>query len=72
MLIPEPRFPWEFMQLGNSGLPIGTEAGWLVISHGVGPMGKYCSGAFLLDRDDPTKVIGRLPEPLIRPNTSDR
>jgi len=71
-LILEPVFPWEFIQLGNCGSPIETEAGWLVISHGVGPMRKYCIGAFLLDRDDPTKVIGRLPEPLIRPNASER
>jgi predicted GH43/DUF377 family glycosyl hydrolase len=71
-LILEPRFPWEFIQLGNCGSPIETEAGWLVISHGVGPMRKYCIGAFLLDRDDPTKVIGRLPEPLIKPNASER
>ena len=71
-LILEPRFPWEFIQLGNCGSPIETEAGWLVISHGVGPMRKYCIGAFLLDRDDPTKVIGRLPEPLIRPNANER
>ncbi len=71
-LILEPRFPWEFIQLGNCGSPIETDAGWLVISHGVGPMRKYCIGAFLLDRDDPTKVTGRLPEPLIKPNTSER
>jgi len=71
-LILEPAFPWEFIQLGNCGSPIETEAGWLVISHGVGPMRKYCIGAFLLDRDDPTKVIGRLSEPLIKPNASER
>jgi predicted GH43/DUF377 family glycosyl hydrolase len=71
-LILEPAFPWEFIQLGNCGSPIETEAGWLVISHGVGPMRKYCIGAFLLDRDDPTQVIGRLPEPLIQPNASER
>jgi predicted GH43/DUF377 family glycosyl hydrolase len=71
-LILEPRFPWEFVQLGNCGSPIETEAGWLVISHGVGPMRKYCIGAFLLDRNDPTKVIGRLPEPLIKPNATER
>ena len=71
-LILEPTFPWEFVQLGNCGSPIETEAGWLVISHGVGPMRKYCIGAFLLDRDDPTKVIGRLPEPLIKPNVNER
>jgi predicted GH43/DUF377 family glycosyl hydrolase len=71
-LIVEPKFPWEFIQLGNCGSPIETEAGWLVISHGVGPMRKYCIGAFLLDRDDPAKVIGRLPEPLIKPNVNER
>ena len=71
-LVVEPSFPWEFIQLGNCGSPIETEAGWLVISHGVGPMRKYCIGAFLLDRDDPTKVIGRLREPLIKPNENER
>ena len=71
-LILEPRFPWEFIQLGNCGSPIETEAGWLVISHGVGPMRKYCIGAFLLDLNDPTKVVGRLPEPLIKPNATER
>jgi predicted GH43/DUF377 family glycosyl hydrolase len=71
-LILEPKFSWEFIQLGNCGSPIETDAGWLVISHGVGPMRKYCIGAFLLDRDDPAKVIGRLPEPLIKPNANER
>src|SRR5206468_4670454 len=67
-LVLKPRFAWDFIQLGNCGSPIETEAGWLVLSHGVGPMRKYCIGAFLLDLDDPTKVIGRLREPLIKPN----
>ncbi len=71
-VILRPAFPWEFIQLGNCGSPIETEAGWLVISHGVGPMRKYCIGAFLLDRDDPTKVIGRLREPVIKPNKNER
>jgi predicted GH43/DUF377 family glycosyl hydrolase len=71
-LVVEPTFPWEFIQLGNCGSPIETEAGWLVISHGVGAMRKYCIGAFLLDLDDPTKVIGRLREPLITPNEKER
>jgi predicted GH43/DUF377 family glycosyl hydrolase len=71
-LVLEPSFPWEFIQLGTCGSPIETEAGWLVISHGVGPMRKYCIGAFLLDRDDPTKVIGRLREPLLKPNKNER
>lgn len=68
----QPKFPWEFIQLGNCGSPIETEAGWLVISHGVGAMRKYCIGAFLLDLEDPTKVLGRLREPLIQPNESER
>lgn len=68
----KPAFPWEFIQLGNCGSPIETEAGWLVLSHGVGAMRKYCIGAFLLDLDDPTKVIGRLREPLIKPDENER
>ncbi len=68
----KPKFSWELIQLGNCGSPIETDAGWLVLSHGVGPMRKYCIGAFLLDRDDPSKVIGRLREPLIKPNQSER
>jgi predicted GH43/DUF377 family glycosyl hydrolase len=68
----KPTFPWELIQLGNCGSPIETEAGWLVLSHGVGPMRKYCIGAFLLDRDDPSKVIGRLREPLLKPNENER
>ncbi|MGA2603421.1 MAG: glycosidase, partial [Verrucomicrobiia bacterium] len=58
--------------LGNCGSPIETDAGWLVLSHGVGPMRKYCIGAFLLDRDDPARVIGRLREPLIKPDENER
>ncbi len=68
----KPAFPWELVQLGNCGSPIETDAGWLVLSHGVGPMRKYCIGAFLLDRDDPSKVIGRLREPLLKPNQNER
>jgi predicted GH43/DUF377 family glycosyl hydrolase len=68
----KPKFPWELVQLGNCGSPIETDAGWLVLSHGVGPMRKYCIGAFLLDRDDPGKVIGRLREPLLKPNQNER
>jgi predicted GH43/DUF377 family glycosyl hydrolase len=68
----QPAFPWEFIQLGNCGSPIETEAGWLVLSHGVGAMRKYCIGAFLLDRRDPAKVIGRLREPLIKPDENER
>lgn len=71
-VILKPTYPWEFVQLGNCGSPIETEAGWLVLSHGVGPMRKYCIGAFLLDRNDPAKVIGRLPEPLLKPTETER
>ncbi|MBN2505340.1 MAG: glycoside hydrolase family 130 protein [Verrucomicrobia bacterium] len=71
-LLLRPKYPWEFIQLGNCGSPIETEAGWLVLSHGVGAMRKYCIGAFLLDRDDPTRVLGRLREPLITPNENER
>ncbi len=58
--------------MGNCGSPIETEAGWLVITHGVGPMRKYCIGAALLDLEDPTKVIGRLREPLLCPGGDER
>ena len=68
----KPTFPWELVQLGNCGSPIETDAGWLVLSHGVGPLRKYCIGAFLLDRDDPSMVIGRLREPLLQPNENER
>ena len=68
----KPRFPWELVQMGNCGSPIETDAGWLVLSHGVGPMRKYCIGAFLLDLNDPAKVIGRLQEPLLKPNDNER
>ncbi len=71
-LLLKPMFPWELVQLGNCGSPIETAAGWLVLSHGVGPMRKYCIGAFLLDRDDPSKVIGRMREPLLAPNENER
>mgnify|MGYP000334591729 CR=1 FL=1 len=71
-LLLKPQFPWELIQIGNCGSPIETEAGWLVLSHGVGPMRKYCIGAFLLDLEDPSKVIGRLSEPLLKPNQNER
>ena len=71
-LLIKPAHYWEAIQIGNCGSPIETEAGWLVLSHGVGPMRKYCIGAFLLDLDDPGKVIGRLSEPLLQPNESER
>ncbi len=71
-LLLKPTLPWELVQIGNCGSPIETDAGWLVLSHGVGPLRKYCIGAFLLDRDDPSKVIGRLREPLLQPNQNER
>jgi predicted GH43/DUF377 family glycosyl hydrolase len=71
-IILKPTYPWEFVQLGNCGSPLETEEGWLVLSHGVGAMREYSIGAFLLDKDDPTKVIGRLKEPLLSPNENER
>jgi predicted GH43/DUF377 family glycosyl hydrolase len=71
-LIAKPTYTWEYVQLGNCGSPIETEAGWLVLTHGVGPMRKYALGAFLLDRDDPSHVIGRLDRPLLEPNANER
>jgi predicted GH43/DUF377 family glycosyl hydrolase len=68
----KPTYNWEFLQIGNCGSPIETEAGWLVISHGVGPMRKYSIGAFLLDLEDPSRVIGRLRHPLLSPDESER
>ena len=64
--------PWEIVKLGNCGSPIETEAGWLVITHGVGPMRKYSMGAILLDLHDPSKVIGLLQEPLLKPEGAGR
>ena len=71
-LLLQPAQPWELMKIGTCGSPIETEAGWLVLSHGVGPMRKYCLGAFLLDLEDPARVIGRLREPLLSPNEAER
>jgi predicted GH43/DUF377 family glycosyl hydrolase len=67
-----PTRPWELMQIGNAGSPIETEAGWLVVTHGVGPMRSYALGAILLDIDDPSHVIGHLGEPLLVPDDSER
>jgi predicted GH43/DUF377 family glycosyl hydrolase len=72
VLIQEPRHTWELVQVGNCGSPIETEAGWLLLTHGVGPMRRYCIGAMLLDLEDPTKVIGRLDEPLLMPGDDER
>lgn len=70
--IQEPKYPWEFTQIGNCGSPIYTEHGWLVITHGVGPMRRYCIGASLLDLEDPTIELGRLKEPLLSPLEEER
>lgn len=70
--IQEPKYPWEFTQIGNCGAPLYTEEGWLVITHGVGPMRRYCIGASLFDLDDPTKEIGRLSQPLLSPLEEER
>lgn len=70
--VQEPQFPWEVIQIGNCGSPIETAAGWLLLTHGVGPMRRYCIGATLLDRDDPTKLLGRLAEPLLMPTAEER
>jgi len=72
ILLQKPRFPWEFSKIGNCGSPIWTEKGWLIITHGVGPMRRYCIGASLFDLDDPTKEIGRLEEPLLMPLEHER
>ena len=71
-IVLRPKEIWESVKVGNCGSPIETEAGWLVITHGVGPMRTYSIGAALLDLDDPTKVIGRLDKPLLTPEDSTR
>lgn len=68
----QPKYSWEFVQIGNCGAPIETEEGWLVITHAVGPMRRYCLGASLLKLDDPSVEIGRLEEPLLIPNPDER
>lgn len=72
IILQEPRFSWEFTQIGNCGSPLWTKEGWLVITHGVGAMRRYCLGASLLDLDDPSKEIGRLKEPLLAPLEGER
>ncbi len=71
-MVARPTQPWEFVQLGNCGSPIETDQGWLVLTHGVGPMRKYAMGAFLLDLDEPSRVIGRLATPLLEPDALER
>jgi len=62
-----PTAPWELLQVGNCGSPLETPRGWLVLTHGVGPMRTYAIGALLLDLTDPTRIIGALPKPLLAP-----
>ena len=71
-LVLRPTHPWEYVQIGNCGSPLETPEGWLVLTHGVGPMRKYSIGAVLLDLADPSRVIGRLREPLLTPNQNER
>ena len=71
-IIQEPSRPWEFIQIGNCGSPLETDEGWIVLTHGVGPMRQYCIGAILLDLENPAKVIARLEEPLLVPQENER
>ncbi len=68
----KPQFPWEFVQIGNCGSPIELDEGWLMLTHGVGPVRKYSIGAALLDKRDPSRVLARSSEPLLRPEPSER
>jgi predicted GH43/DUF377 family glycosyl hydrolase len=70
--IDRPRAAWQLMQIGNCGSPLETREGWLVLTHGVGAMRRYAIGALLLDLDDPRRVVGRLPFPLLEPDQSER
>jgi len=72
VLLMEPRYPWEFIQIGNCGSPVLTDHGWLVFTHGVGAMRKYALGCALLDRDDPSKVLARSREPVLTAVDADR
>jgi len=71
-IIQEPEYPWEFIQIGNCGSPLEVDEGWIVLTHGVGPMRQYCIGAILLDLENPTKIIARLDEPLLVPHERER
>lgn len=72
ILIQSPKYPWEFVQIGNCGSPIETRAGWLVLTHGVGPMREYVLGASLFELDNPQNEIGRLSHPLLIPSRTER
>jgi predicted GH43/DUF377 family glycosyl hydrolase len=71
-LLQRPQFPWEVVQIGNCGSPLETDAGWLLLTHGVGPMRQYCIGATLLDLEEPGRVIGQTREPLLVPTGKER
>ena len=71
-LLMEPKYPWEFVQIGNCGSPIEIDEGWLVLTHGVGAMRKYSIGAILLDKDDPSKILARSIEPILAAFDRDR
>ncbi len=68
----QPQFPWEFVQIGNCGSPIELDDCWLLLTHGVGPVRKYSIGAVLLDKNDPSIVLARTRDPLVRPNLNER
>jgi len=72
MVILEPQFPWEFVQIGNCGSPIELDEGWLLLTHGVGAVRQYAIGAVLLDKEDPSRVLGRSKQPLVGPELSER
>ena len=71
-IIQEPTLPWEFVQIGNCGSPLETDEGWIVLTHGVGPMRQYCIGTMLLDLYNPARIIARLEEPLLAPREEER
>ena len=71
-LLMTPKYPWELIQIGNCGSPIEIDEGWLVLTHGVGAMRQYSIGAVLLDRDDPSKIIGRTRNPILQAENDDR
>ena len=67
-----PCYPWEFVQMGNCGSPLEIDEGWLVFTHGVGTVRNYCMGACLLDKDDPSKLLARTPQPILAPSADER
>jgi predicted GH43/DUF377 family glycosyl hydrolase len=71
-LILRPALPWQVIQIGNCGSPLETDRGWLLVTHGVGPMRQYCIGAILLDKYDPCRVLGQTREPLLMANDEER